>query len=92
MCIRDRYYREDLLNIDSRYHQGLIHLPNDFVFKGKSISNHCELVAEKMIALAITESCYLRYRNLCDNFDELEARINFLKFSLFDGVLFDVKA
>jgi hypothetical protein len=55
---------------------------------------HQELIDElspKITDIAVAESVYLRYRNLCDQIHEPEMRNKFLTYSLLDGVIFDVR-
>jgi glycosyltransferase involved in cell wall biosynthesis len=85
-------HREELQKLDVRFHQGIIKTVADDAHKGGSMIDICTDLACAMTDLAVTESVYLRYRSLCDRIDDLDARAKFLSFSLFDGVMFDVRA
>lgn len=83
--------REQLLAASAGPNHGIIQLrqpqPNRFP---RPSSMMCTDLAARIGALAVKESIYLRYRNLCDRLDEPSARAWFLNFALFDGVMFDV--
>lgn len=107
----DGYHRDELLEIDVRFHQGVILAGWDKATQrrrarrrngadkvaqrlrtGGTMKDICTELAHTMAGLAVTESVYLRYRTLCDRIEDVEARVQFLSYSLYDGVLFDVRA
>lgn len=85
-------HRDELMDIDTRIHQGIIVVPDGFGAVGKTANALYEKVAGAMTELAVTESVYLRYRSLCDNLDCIESRTQFLKFCQYDGVIFHVRS
>jgi glycosyltransferase involved in cell wall biosynthesis len=88
----DGDYRLELLRLDVRYYQGIIRMAQDRVPSGRTMKEIYAHLATEMTGLAVTESVYLRYRSLCDGMQDLEVRKQFLSYSLYDGVIFDVRA
>lgn len=87
----DGNYREELLGCDVKFHQGIIVRTDDVGDSNGTMEDTCLKLARAMTGLAVTESVYLRYRSLCDQIDDIEARTQFLSYSLYDGMIFDVR-
>ena len=89
------FQRQELMNIDVRFHQGVIVTksgkgagPRKI---GSTMADICDELARDMTDLAVSESVYLRYRSLCDRIEDVDARARFLSYSINDGVVFDVR-
>ena len=91
----DGYHRDELLEIDVRFHQGVILAGSGKAAgrlqTGSTVADICTELALTMTGLAVAESVYLRYRTLCGRIEDVEARKQFLSYSLYDGVMFDVR-
>lgn len=91
----DGYHRDELLEIDVRFHQGVILAGSGKVAgrlqTGSTMADICTELALTMTDFAVAESVYLRYRTLCDRIEDVEARVQLLSYSLYDGVMFDVR-
>ena len=85
----DGYHRDNLLNNNILFHQGIIRATPTHPRSGKN-QDICFELAQNVTDLAVSESVYLRYRNLCDSIDNLESRFQFILYSSYDGVIFDV--
>ena len=83
--------RKDLLSIDTRYYQGVIYLSKKISFTGGPLNELYCSIANSINGLAVSESVYLRYKNLCDQLKDIESIKDFLSFCLYDGVIFDVR-
>lgn len=88
----DGNHRDEFLRRDVRFHQGIIHCSSGIELRGGTMAKICSDLSQVMTDLAVTESVYLRYRSLCDRIEDDEARKLFLSYSLYDGVIFDVRA
>lgn len=91
----DGCQRDELLGIDVRFHQGVILAgPGKAAGRlqaGSTMADICTELALTMTGFAVAESVYLRYRTLCDRIEDVEARVQLLSYSLYDGVMFDVR-
>jgi glycosyltransferase involved in cell wall biosynthesis len=83
--------RAELLALDAGYHQGVIRIAAGLGHRGGSMVEITSAISKSIKELAVTESVYLRYRNLCDCLDDEAALQLFLSYSLYDGVMFDVR-
>jgi glycosyltransferase involved in cell wall biosynthesis len=91
----DGYHRDELLETDTCFHQGVILArPGKAAARLQASSTMAEICPElalNMTDFAVAESVYLRYRTLCDRIEDVEARAQLLSYSLYDGVMFDVR-
>ncbi|WP_373636653.1 glycosyltransferase [Yoonia sp. BS5-3] len=84
-------YRDALLATDHRFHQGIIYTKPGYKPPAGNMATQCQALSNALTDLAVTESVYLRYRSLCDQMDDNQSRLKFLSYSLYDGVMFDVR-
>lgn len=85
------FTRDKLMSLDRRFHQGFISLKSGSVAKENTMSATIDRVARDCIDFAVTESVYLRYKNLCDGELDSKKLTSLIAFCLYDGVLFDVR-
>ncbi|MBN1141013.1 MAG: glycosyltransferase family 4 protein [Deltaproteobacteria bacterium] len=88
----DYLCRDELLSIDVRYHQALIRVKNSFSPKFNNMFELYDQLGDATTELAVSESIYLRYRSLLDRIRDPGVMSLFLSFSIFDGVIFDVRS
>ncbi len=87
----DGDYREELLGINTCYYKGIIKSPLNNISATGPMDDIYTKLALNVTDIAVAESIYLRYRSLCDQIEDVEIRKQFLAFSLYDGVIFDVR-
>jgi glycosyltransferase involved in cell wall biosynthesis len=86
------FCRQDLLNVNVKFYQGIIKLSKSFMPIGMTNNDIYTKMSKCIEELAVAESIYLRYKNICDNIDKLEMKTKFLLYTIFDGVIFDVRS
>ncbi|WP_433850530.1 glycosyltransferase family 4 protein [Brucella pseudogrignonensis] len=85
------FNRDELMSLDRRFHQGFIRIKSGSAVKGKTMSTIIDRVTRDCVDFAVTESVYLRYKNLCDGELDSKKLASLISFCLYDGVLFDVR-
>lgn len=85
------FTRDELMSLDRRFHQGFIRIKSGSATKGNTMSATIDRVTRDCIDFAVTESVYLRYKNLCDGELDSQKLASLIAFCLYDGVLFDVR-
>jgi glycosyltransferase involved in cell wall biosynthesis len=86
------FCRQELLNINVKFYQGIIKLSKKFMPIGATNSDIYNEMSKYIGELAVTESVYLKYKSICDNIDKPEIKMKFLSYAIFDGVIFDVRS
>lgn len=87
----NEFHRDDFMSTDIRFYQGIINISSEIEHREKNMAELTAHIADTITDLAVTEAVYLRYRSLCDNIEDKQVRRQLLAFSLYDGVLYDVR-
>jgi hypothetical protein len=88
----ENFCRQELLSINAKFYQGIIKLSKGFMPTGATSSDIYVEMSKHIEELAVTESIYLKYKNICDSIDKFETKTKFLLYTLFDGVIFNVRS
>ncbi|MGE8066729.1 glycosyltransferase [Pseudomonas sp. NPDC089569] len=83
--------KADFANFDERHHQGILKIRKTEFASSKTMMDVYEKISHSVVGIAVLESAYMRYRNLCEAVEAGHPATNLIEAFLMDGGLFDVK-
>ena len=84
--------KDDFINFDSTRYQGIIWYKRFYMVGFENMSQYYEEFSKHVIHLAVLESVYLTYKNLCEHIENKESSPHeLIQKCLENGIVFDVR-